>query len=200
MICTSCRAEMDAGAHFCPSCGATVVQSRAGPSPAGQVPGAGQSAYRGSPSAPWSYPAVPAAAGRVTRNLRPLASLWMVYEALRAFGGVVGLLVITAIGGGHYGPLVWMVGSPVPSYLHSGAWMGFPVPAIIVSALLASGLALVTGIGLLRMRRWGRTLALIAAVLALFKFPLGTALGAYTLWVLSPTRAGTEYDALAGQT
>ena len=191
---------MEAGARFCPGCGA-VVAAAGGGEPAGQAAGhgPGQGVYRGSPSAPWSYPSAVAASGRVTRNLRTLASLWMVYAGLRIFGGVVGLLVVTAIGGGHYGPLVWMVGSPVPNYLHSEMWLRFAVPAIIVSALMASGLALVTGLGLLRVRGWGRTLALIAAVLALFKFPLGTALGVYTLWILAPSRAGAEYDGLAGR-
>ena len=203
MICTSCGTEIEAGARFCPRCGATIVGSGAATPAAGGVsPEAGQSAYRGSPTAAWSYPAagaaaVPAAAGRVGRNLRPLAMLWLVYAGLRAFGGVIGLLVVTAIGAGHYGPLVWMVGSPVPRYLHSPAWLGFAVPTIIVSTLIACGLALATGIALLRVRRWGRIVALIAAVLALFKFPLGTALGVYTLWVLAPTRAGVDYEGMA---
>jgi len=193
---------MELGAHFCPSCGAPVVDGSAVPPSvgpgtpvAGPVPsGAGQGVYRGSPTAAWSYPVAPVVGGRVARNLRPLASLWMVYAALRAFGGVVGLLVVSAIGAGHYGPLVWMVGSPVPAYLRSGEWMGFAVPAIIGSALLACGLASATGLGLLRARRWGRPLALIAAVLALFKFPLGTALGVYTLWVLASAGAAEEYE------
>jgi hypothetical protein len=33
--------------------------------------------------------------------------------------------------------------------------------------------------------------------LALLKFPFGTALGIYTLWVLAPSTSGMEYDAIA---
>ena len=192
MICTGCGMAMEAGARFCPRCGATVLAASA----AGRA--AGQSVYRGAPGAPWSYPSAPVVAGRVARNLRPLALLWIVYAALRACGGVVGLLVVSAVGTGHYGPLVWMVGSPVPAYLRSGEWMGFAVPAIILSTLLSCGLALVAGLGLLRARRWGRPLAIVAAVLAMLQLPLGTALGVYTLWVLASSRAGSEYEGLAG--
>ena len=38
--------------------------------------------------------------------------------------------------------------------------------------------------GLARFRQWGRILAIILAILHLFSFPIGTALGVYALWVL----------------
>jgi hypothetical protein len=44
---------------------------------------------------------------------------------------------------------------------------------------------LVAGIGLLKHRSWARILAIILAVLALIMFPIGTAVGLYTLWVLT---------------
>ena len=52
------------------------------------------------------------------------------------------------------------------------------------------------GYGLLTRRPWGRTLALIAGILTLFKFPLGTALGIYTLVVLASSEAQAEYDSI----
>jgi hypothetical protein len=60
-----------------------------------------------------------------------------------------------------------------------------------------AALALFTGYGLLQRRPWGRTIAIVAAILALLKFPFGTALGIYTLWVLAPSTSGMEYDAIA---
>jgi hypothetical protein len=36
----------------------------------------------------------------------------------------------------------------------------------------------------LKYQQWGRILALVLAVLNLLAFPIGTALGSYTLWVL----------------
>jgi hypothetical protein len=40
-------------------------------------------------------------------------------------------------------------------------------------------------------------LTIVLAVLALFKFPFGTALGIYTLWVLAPATSAMEYDSMA---
>jgi hypothetical protein len=40
-------------------------------------------------------------------------------------------------------------------------------------------------------------LAIVVAILTLLKFPFGTALGIYTLWVLAPSMSGAEYEAIA---
>ena len=40
------------------------------------------------------------------------------------------------------------------------------------------------GIGLLKRRRWARIIVLISGALDLFAFPVGTAIGIYTIWVL----------------
>jgi hypothetical protein len=58
--------------------------------------------------------------------------------------------------------------------------------AIFVAGLLAllSLPELLAGYGLLRMKNWGRILALILGVLNLPGFPIGTLLGIYTLWAL----------------
>jgi hypothetical protein len=40
-------------------------------------------------------------------------------------------------------------------------------------------------------------LGIVVAILSLLKFPIGTALGIYTLWVLAPAESGAEYDAIA---
>jgi hypothetical protein len=55
--------------------------------------------------------------------------------------------------------------------------------AIIVMGLLAIP-SILAGIGLLNRQEWGRILALIIGFLSLVDFPLGTALGIYTIWVL----------------
>ena len=51
---------------------------------------------------------------------------------------------------------------------------------------------LVAGAGLLARKPWGRSVAIIVAILNLFNFPLGTLIGAYALWVLLQERA-SEY-------
>lgn len=42
----------------------------------------------------------------------------------------------------------------------------------------------VAGIAILRRAGWGRVVALVLAAIGLLNFPIGTALGAYTFWVL----------------
>jgi len=52
---------------------------------------------------------------------------------------------------------------------------------------------LVSGYGLLKRRPWGRLLAIIVGILNLPNFPLGTILGAYTLFVLLQDPAGAYF-------
>lgn len=43
--------------------------------------------------------------------------------------------------------------------------------------------SLIAGWGLLNGRSWAMTLALVVGCLRLFSFPIGTAIGIYTIWV-----------------
>jgi hypothetical protein len=43
---------------------------------------------------------------------------------------------------------------------------------------------MVAGYGLLRRKAWGNILAMVVGFLGLVNFPLGTAIGIYTFWVL----------------
>ena len=53
--------------------------------------------------------------------------------------------------------------------------------------------SLLAGYGLLRRREWGRVLAFVMSILDLFSFPFGTAVGAYTIWVLMQPEAKEEF-------
>jgi ABC-type glycerol-3-phosphate transport system permease component len=70
-------------------------------------------------------------------------------------------------------------------------------PLIAVYVVMTVALAVFTGYSLLSRKPWGRTLAIIVAVLALLKFPFGTALGIFTLWVMAPGESGMEWEAMA---
>jgi hypothetical protein len=64
-----------------------------------------------------------------------------------------------------------------------------PILTIIGSTVAAFLVVLSTpeivgGIGLLKHKPWARYLVLVLAVFDLFNVPLGTALGAYSIWVL----------------
>ncbi len=49
---------------------------------------------------------------------------------------------------------------------------------------LENVLNIIAGIGLLKYKSWGRILAIILGIINLFGFPVGTALGIYTLWAM----------------
>jgi hypothetical protein len=42
----------------------------------------------------------------------------------------------------------------------------------------------IAGIGLVKRKEWGRILTLILSVIGLMNFPVGTAVGIYSIWVL----------------
>lgn len=50
--------------------------------------------------------------------------------------------------------------------------------------ILLSVPGLVAGIGLLKRKEWARILTLIVSVISLLNFPLGTAVGVYSIWAL----------------
>lgn len=66
--------------------------------------------------------------------------------------------------------------------------------AMLTTGIIGTALALffgllslpsiIAGFGLLKFRNWARVLAIILGVLHLFGFPIGTAIGVYTLYVL----------------
>ena len=130
---------------------------------------------------------------RVQKHLQTLAVLWIVYGVYRVFAGLVGVFIMRAFTWRQWGGFPFGGGPMMP---FGSNWMGGLVPLIMTISLVALALALFTGWSLLNRKPWGRTLAIVAGILALFKFPVGTALGIYTLWVLAPRDSGMEYEAM----
>lgn len=59
------------------------------------------------------------------------------------------------------------------------------IGAIIAGMIVVfSAPKIVAGIGLLMWKNWARYLTMVLAVIQLFNIPVGTAIGAYSLWVL----------------
>jgi hypothetical protein len=56
---------------------------------------------------------------------------------------------------------------------------------------------LLAGYGLLKHKPWARILAMVVGILSLVNFPVGTAIGAYTLWVLTQPSAADYFAAAA---
>ena len=59
---------------------------------------------------------------------------------------------------------------------------------------LLSAPDIVGGIGVLMRKRWARILQMISAVVSLFVVPVGTVVGAYTLWVLLQDETEQLFD------
>lgn len=187
MVCQACSAEIGRDVRFCPKCGAPVAYTQA---PSQQPLASGYALGYGSQQL---RPRL-----RVTRNLQATGILWCVFGAYRVIGGLIGMFFLQAWATRGFGSESWPFGGHMGPQFPQ-AWMGVLVPVVATYTIVSASLAFVTGYGLLTRRRWGRTLAIVTAILALFKPLLGTALGVYTLWVLVPAESGAEYDAIAAQ-
>ena len=172
MTCSTCGNALAQDARFCPKCG-------------GQIPLQPAHAYA---AAPYGLPY-----DRASRNLQTLGTLWLVYAVLRAITGMIGVLFLHGLFGTHFGHSDFNLGwSPFGRMWLDSLW-----PMAMFSLMVSVGCTLLTGYALLTRQTWGRVLAIIFGVIALIHFPLGTALGIYTLWVLAPRLSGDQYAAMA---
>lgn len=64
--------------------------------------------------------------------------------------------------------------------------------AIFLAVVALPGL--VAGIGLVMRKTWARILGIVVGVLMLFHFPIGTLIGAYTLFVLAQDAAPNYFE------
>jgi hypothetical protein len=67
---------------------------------------------------------------------------------------------------------------------------------IWVAVVLRTALALAAGWGLMQHSRWGRLVAIVAAIFSLIRFPFGTAIGIWTLVMLLGYRNTSLYEQL----
>lgn len=61
---------------------------------------------------------------------------------------------------------------------------GIIAKVLFVFIVILSIPGIIAGIGLLKRKEWARILSLILSVIDLINFPIGTAIGAYSIWVL----------------
>ena len=174
MVCQACGCEQVPG-QFCRQCGAAAASAAAVP----------QQRWSGSPYAgAWAMQR----RERVVGNLQPLGILWLVYGLSRLLSGFVGASVLRSLAAGG-----WFGDAP-PFLPHLFAALA---PIVAVTSAVMGCCALLTGYALLTRKPWGRTVALVFAILALLKLPFGTALGIYTLWVLAPRDSWAEWDVIS---
>jgi len=124
---------------------------------------------------------------RVQEHIRLLGILWLALSALNAVVGFV----------------LFIIANALFAHLHEKGGVPPDVPAgflrslfttIGILILAKAVLGFFAGWGLLRREPWARMLTIVLSFLALFHFPLGTALGIYSLWVLLSTQSEREYE------
>jgi len=170
MFCSGCGQALEAGQAFCPKCGRPMA-----------------------PVVP-PVPGLPFLLESYAGKIRVLSIFWMVYAGLSLVFGFAGLLFAKSFLSGGFGPWghsPWMNG-PMPPFWMGPAFFHF----IWVVLLLRAALAFAAGWGLMEHSRWGRLVAIVAAIFCLLKFPFGTAMGVWTLVMLLGYRNSSLYDQL----
>lgn len=193
MTCPSCSAPVEG--QFCSRCGARVqppVGYQYQP-PATQPP----SGYAQPPYAqpqPYAYPPVPYVP-RVQNHLKTLGILWCVYGGYLMLAGIAASVFLLGMSRNHFFDQ-FSTDRPFP-FAFMAPMMGSLAVVVLVLVIFSASLAFLTGFSLLQRKSWGRTLAIVAGVLALIKIPFGTGLGIYTLWVLMPGQSRADYELMA---
>ena len=93
--------------------------------------------------------------------------------------GLFGILIAVVIFGLLAGVGFLVDNDPTGQAILVGLGTGMGLFMVVVSVP-----DIVGGIGLLMRKRWARILLMILAALKLLNIPIGTAVGAYSLWVL----------------
>jgi len=114
----------------------------------------------------------------MAQHVKVLGILNILYGSLGVLGGLVAFLVLGGIG---------ILGASAGR--DDGAIMALPVLGgigvfVFVVLLVVSLPSLIGGVALLQFRPWSRIFMIIISALHLLSIPIGTALGAYGLWVL----------------
>jgi len=119
---------------------------------------------------------------RIAGHIRLLAIFWIALSTFR----ILPALVLAAIFGS----------SPdfppgAPEFVHS------IVLGVAAFLFLGGAFGIAAGVGLLNRAQWARGLAITLGCIGLIDMPFGTALGAYTLWVLLPAESEQEYQQIS---
>ncbi|MBZ2183535.1 MAG: hypothetical protein K7J46_02415 [Bryobacter sp.] len=99
------------------------------------------------------------------------------------------LLIALGVGGGLFS-LIWLLANGGPAGLsnafeNASVVLGPIVVGISILNILLAVPMVLTGLGLLRVQGWARSMGMVVCSLAIISIPLGSILGAYGLWVLT---------------
>ena len=127
-------------------------------------------------------------------RVRTLGIVWLIYACVAVITGIIGLAFAHAMFSGQFAP--WMNGpwarGPMPPMWLGAVALRFGWFFLLVRVILAA----LAGFGLMERSQWGRTVAIVAAIVNMLKFPFGTAMGIWTLVTLLGYRNSTLYEQL----
>ena len=109
-------------------------------------------------------------------HIRTLGFVYLIYHAIALLIGIFVFFLLSGI-------------AIISGDLEAAGVLGLIGVAIAVFMALLATPGLIAGFGILARKNWGRILAIILGALHLLEIPIGTALGVYTLWVLTHEEA-----------
>lgn len=110
---------------------------------------------------------------------RILAILYIISGSFQILGMVIASAFISMI-------LPFIINEASPEAQWIFIWIVPFIKAIAVVVIILFAIpAIIGGIALLNNKNWALTLLLVLGCFKLFSFPIGTAIGIYTIWVYS---------------
>lgn len=106
------------------------------------------------------------------KHITVVAALQIGFSILGIIIGSVIFIVLTSIGVFVEDETAFLVLSIV------GTFLGFFLLILSIPGIIG-------GVGLLKHKNWARILVIILSVLDLINFPIGTAIGVYSIWALA---------------
>ena len=137
------------------------------------------------PAYPQAYPALERTAGPV----KVLGIIYAIFAVLSLFGffAVLALAFVPGIAS-QSSVSADPISAAAPKLI-----FGFAAIVVFASTVLHG----LTAYGLLALKTWGRTLAIVTGIISLISIPIGTILGGFTLYYLMRQSAEQEYAQLA---
>lgn len=105
------------------------------------------------------------------KHINVVAALQIGFSILALIIGTVFLLVFNIIG-------------DISNDHEAQMVLGIIANVLMVILVILSIPGIIAGIGLFKRKEWARILTLIISVIDLLNFPLGTAVGVYSIWAL----------------
>jgi uncharacterized BrkB/YihY/UPF0761 family membrane protein len=116
---------------------------------------------------------------RMEKHVTVLGALFLGLGGLGAIGMLV-VLVIFGLGSG----ILLQFSAQAPDIPELLTWLPAAFGVLITSVIALTTIpCFFAGYGLLKRRPWGKIAALVAGILNIVAFPLGTGVGIYAIWV-----------------